>query len=160
MRAFEIAVALCACVVSLPSEAQMRKDLTQAEVDSINEALQTHAKAALAKDWNTVASLYAEDAIYNPPNEPPLKGRTAIRGRLERYPPLTAFKLSSVKVEGRDGLAYVVGAYEATVAGPGPGMPIKDTGRFVHIYHRQPDGRWLIVVDIFSSELAATPRPQ
>lgn len=135
----------------------MPRGLSQAEVGSIDEALQTHARAALAGDWNTVASFYDEDAVYNPPNEPPVKGRTAIRARLEKYPPLLAFTLRSVKVEGRDDLAYVLGAYEATVAEPGAAMPGKDAGRFVHICRRQPDGRWLIVVDIFSSELAATP---
>ncbi len=152
-----VALATCACLVSLPSEAQTGKGLSQADVSKINEVTQTFVKAALAKDWTTLAALYLDDAVLNPPNEPAVKGRAAIRAWFEKFP-LTDFKPSNVKVEGRDDLAYVLGTYTMTIAPPGAPGPVNDSGKYVEVRRRQPDGRWLIAVDIFNSDLPAAPQ--
>ena len=134
--------------------------MTEAEINKINEVTQTFFKAVLAKDWGTVAALYVEDAVLNPPNHPPVKGRTAIRAWWEKFPPPTALNASYVKVEGRDDLAYVLATYTMTIVPPGAPGPVNDSGKFVEIRRRQPDGRWLIEVDIFNSDLAAAAPPQ
>jgi hypothetical protein len=61
-------------LVSLPSEAQTDKGLSEADVRQIDEATQTAVKAALAKDFATWAALFLDDAVVNPPNEPAIKG--------------------------------------------------------------------------------------
>ena len=155
-----VALATCACLVSLPSEAQTGKGLSQADVTKINEVTQTWVKALLAKNWATAAGLFLDDAVLYPPNEPAVKGRAAIRAWLEKFPPIKDFTASSVRVEGRDDLAYVLGTYTMTIAPPGAPGPVKDSGKWVGVERRQPDGRWLIAVDIFSSDLAATPPPK
>jgi ketosteroid isomerase-like protein len=154
------AFATCACLASLPSEAQTGKLLSQADVAKINQSTETFVKATLAKDWATVAALYIDDAILNPPNEPAARGRAAIRAWLEKFPPITGFTASNLRVEGRDDLAYVLGTYAMTIALPGGPGPVKDSGKYVEVRRRQPDGRWLIAVDIFNSDLAATPPPK
>lgn len=131
--------------------------LTQADVAAIRESTNTFAKAALAKDYATVASLYTEDAVVNPPMEPAVKGRTAIRAWLEKFPPLTEFKASIAKVEGRGDLAYVLGNMTMTMVPPGAPAPVKDSGKYVEIRRRQVDGKWLIAVDIFNSDLPPAP---
>ena len=131
--------------------------VSQAEVSKINEVTQTFVKAALTKDWATVAALYVDDAVLNPPNAPAVKGRAAIRAWMEKFPPLTNFKASNVKVEGHDDLAYVLGTYTMTIAPPGAPGPVNDSGKYVEIRRKQPDGRWLIAVDIFNSDLPASP---
>ena len=161
MRILDVAtLATCALLVSLPSEAQTGKGLSQADVTAINEATQAWAKAALAKDWTTVAGLYLDDAVFNPPNEPAAKGRAAIKAWLEKFPPLTHFKLSNVKVDGRGDLAYVLGTYAMTTAPPGAPAPVQDSGKYVEALRRQPDGKWLIAVDIFNSDLPSAPPPK
>lgn len=152
-----VALAVCACLVALPSEAKTGKGLSQADVDKINQVTQTFVKAALAKDWATVAGLYLEDAVVNLPNEPAIQGRAAIQTWLEKFPPITAFKAGNVKVEGRDDLAYVLGTYAMTIAPPGAPGPVEDSGKYVEIRRRQPDGQWLIAVDIFNSDLPTAP---
>ena len=155
-----VALATCAWLVSLPSEAQTGKGLSQTDVSKINEVTQTAIKAALAKDFATWAALFLDDSVLNPPNEPAVKGRAAIRAWLERFPPITDFKLNNVKVEGRDDLAYVLGTYTLTIAPPGAPGPVKDSGKFVEVRRRQADGRWLVAVDIFNSDLPAAPPPK
>jgi uncharacterized protein (TIGR02246 family) len=159
MRTFiAIALTTCASLPSLSSEGQTGKGLSPADVNKINDVTQRLVNAALAKDWATFAAVFVEDAISNPPNEPAVKGRAAIRSWAEKLPPITAFEGTNVKVEGRDDLAYVMGTYTMTIAPPGAPGPIKDSGKFVQIYLKQPDGSWLIAVDIFNSDLpAASP---
>jgi uncharacterized protein (TIGR02246 family) len=113
--------------------------------------------AALARDFATWASLFLDDAVVNPPNEPAVKGRAAIRAWLEKFPPITEFKINNEKVEGREDLAYVLGTYTMTITPPGAPGPVKDSGKFVTIVRRQPDGRWLAAVDMFSSDLPPPP---
>jgi len=156
MRSVVVAVGMCAWLVSQPSEAQTSKGLSGADVSRINEVSQVQVKAVLAKDWATFAAQYVEDAVVYPPNEPAVTGRAAIRAWSERFPPMTDFKATSVKVEGRDDLAYVLGTYTMTLASPGA-TPVKDSGKYVEIRRRQPDGRWLLAVDMFSSDLPAAP---
>jgi uncharacterized protein (TIGR02246 family) len=139
----------------IPSEAQT-KGLSQADVKAIDESTQTAVKAALAKDFAAWAALFAEDGVLNPPNEPSVKGRAAIQAWLAKFPPMTAFKLENVKIEGRNDLAYVLGTYTLTITPPGAPAPITDSGKFVEIRRRQSDGRWLVAVDMFSSDLPLT----
>lgn len=152
-----VALATFACLLSLPSCAQPPKELSQAEVTKINEVTEAFLKAALAKDWATVAALYTDDAVLNPPNEPAVKGRAAIRIWMEKFPSITDFKASNVTVEGCDDRAYVRGTYTMTLVPPGAPGPVNDSGKYVEVRRRQPDGRWLIAVDIFNSDLPAPP---
>jgi ketosteroid isomerase-like protein len=155
-----IALATFAWLVSPHSEAQTLDGLSQADVRKIDEATQTAVKAALAKDFATWAALFLDDAVINPPNEPAVKGRAAIRVWLEKFPPITEFKLNNVKVEGREDLAYVLGTYTMTIEPLGAPGPVKDSGKFVTVLRRQPDGRWLAAVDMFSSDLPAPTPPK
>jgi uncharacterized protein (TIGR02246 family) len=144
-------------LIPLPSDGQTGKSLPEADLRKIDEATQTAMKAALAKDFATWAALFLDDAVLNPPNEPAVKGRAAIRAWLEKFPPITEFKLNNEKVEGRDDLAYVLGIYTMTITPAGAPGPVKDSGKFVTVVRRQPDGTWLAAVDMFSSDLPPPP---
>ena len=146
-------------LISLPSEGQTGKRLSASDLKNIDDITQVAMNAALARDFATWASLFLEDAVINPPNEPAIKGRAAIRAWLEKFPPMTEFKLKNEKVEGSDDLGYVLGTYSMAITPPGAPGPVKDSGKFVTIVRRQPDGRWLCAVDMFSSDLPPPPPP-
>jgi uncharacterized protein (TIGR02246 family) len=149
--------AIALVLIPLPSEGQTAKSLSEADIKKIDDVTQAAVNAALARDFATWASLFLDDAVVNPPNEPAVKGRAAIGAWLEKFPPITEFRLNNEKVEGREDLAYVLGTYTMTITPPGAPGPVKDSGKFVTIVRRQPDGRWLGAVDMFSSDL---PPPQ
>jgi uncharacterized protein (TIGR02246 family) len=129
--------------------------MTKAELGKIKEGTQAFTKAVLARDWAALATLYTPDAVLNPPHHPAVKGRKAIRAWFEGFPPITTFRARNVKVEGSGGLAYVLGKYTMTLAPPGAPEPIQDSGKYVEVRRKQPDGRWLIQADIFNSDLPA-----
>jgi uncharacterized protein (TIGR02246 family) len=144
-------------LISLPSEGQTGKNLSAADLKNIDDVTQVAMNAALARDFATWAALFLEDAVIYPPNEPPVKSRAAIRTWLEKFPPMTEFKLKNEKIEGRGDLGYVLGTYSMTITLPGAPGPVIDSGKFVTIVRRQPDGRWLCPVDMFSSDLPPPP---
>ena len=144
-------------VIPLPAEGQTGKGLSEADIRKIDDVTQAAVNAALARDFATWAALFLDDAVIYPPNEPAVKGRPAIRAWLEKFPPMTEFKLNNQKVEGREDLAYVLGTYAMTTILPGAPGPVKDSGKFVTVVRRQPDGRWLAAVDMFSSDLPPPP---
>ena len=129
--------------------------MTKAEIAKLRELTRTFNQAVLAGDWAKVASLYTTDAVLNPPHHPAVKGRKAIRAWLQKFPPITAFQVRDVKMDGRGGLAYVLGKYTMTLVPPGAPGPVKDSGKYLDIRRKQPNGRWLLQVDIFNSDLAS-----
>lgn len=144
------AVALCAVLASVVVGAQHRTELPPSEVTKINELSETFAKAVLAKDWKGVASLYVEDGVLYPPGETAVKGRAAIEACVSALPAVKEFTLRNTKVEGRDDLAYVQGTYSMNVVTPEKPEPEVESGYYLEIRRRQPDGRWLIAVHMLT----------
>ena len=102
-------------------------------------------------DASGVAQIYEQDARLLPPNSGIVEGRAAIEGFIKEFVATRAqlsFKLLTVH-ESAD-LCAAVGAYEMEI----PGAP-NDSGKFIEVWRRQPDGSWLIADDIFNSSLPA-----
>jgi ketosteroid isomerase-like protein len=108
-----------------------------------------------------IAALYSEHAILMPPNHGAVEGRAAIHAFFEGYPAIPDFTATPIEVEGRGDLAYVRGTYSFSLPATGGQPAISDHGKFVEIRRRQPDGKWLVTVDIFNSDvpLPAPPPP-
>ena len=83
-------------------------------------------------------------------NQPPVKGRTSIESCLAGLPPVAGFTLRTTKIEGRDDLAYVQGTFALTVTPAGATAPTEESGYFLEVLRRQPNGQWLIAVQMFT----------
>jgi uncharacterized protein (TIGR02246 family) len=126
--------------------------LSEADREAIRAVSQQWTERILARDFAGLAALYSEDAVFMPPNEPAVDGRANIQAWMESFPPVTAMDLQIVEIEGRGDLAYVWGSYTLTVAMPGA-EPVEDTGKFIEIRRRAPDGTWPLARDIFNSDI-------
>jgi uncharacterized protein (TIGR02246 family) len=135
--------------------------LSEEDVASIRSLGAAYAAANLAKDADAVAAVYAEDAIEMPPNEPATMGRSAIRDRyaqgLELGGETLEFTVSSVEIDGSEGLAFDRGTWTWTGTPPGMTEPITESGKHISIARRQEDGSWLWTAVIWNSD---TPLPQ
>jgi len=137
------------CVPQRPDANQVRTIMEETDASMI--------KAMLAKDDSAVASFYAEDAVLLPSNGPMLKGRDQIRAFYkEVIPGLRDFRITHVKAEVADSLAYEIGQYVRSVELP-TGVAVQDTGKFVGVYKLQPDGKWLMVADMANSDIPLPP---
>lgn len=124
--------------------------LSPADRDA-NLALSQHFRdRVIAKDWDGATALYTEAAVLLPPNSPTVRGRTAIRGFLGQFPPLSELTIVDDTVVGTGTRAYAIGHYHMTIAAPG--APV-DSGKFLDIREKQADGSWIYVADMFSSDI-------
>lgn len=135
--------------------------LSEEDVTAIRSLGETYAQAVLAMDADAVAVLYADDAIEMPPNEPARVGREAIReryaGAFQLGMASSEFTITSVDIDGMDGLAYDRGTWTWTGTPPGMTEPVTETGKHVSVVRRQEDGSWLWTAVIWNSDL---PLPQ
>ncbi len=146
-------LALAAAIVLSAPTFLSAQGLAGADLEAQKGISSAFVRNVLARDWDAVAAMYAEDAILCPPNQPAVKGRAAIRAWLSNFPPVTAFTATDVRIDGHGDLAYGHGTFEITLTPPGAAAPIKDRGKYLDVRKKQKDGRWLYVMDFWSSDL-------
>ena len=138
-----LAISGCAPQVDVEADKAAIRDLQ--DVQWLN--------AAQAKDVDTALSFYADDALVLPPNAPIVTGKEAIRARhSEVYSgPGFAVTWQTTKIEvSRAGdLGYTLATLEGTV-NDAEGNPVTRQGKDFHVWKKQPDGTWKVVIDIWN----------
>ena len=126
---------------------------TDADRQAIEAQRTVWVTAANANDADALAAVYTEDATLMPPH-----GR-AVTGRLGAKEVFTAVPIGDVKLTATDvigggaDLAVVRGAYSLNAMPPGAPAAVADTGKFVEVWRKQADGKWLLSWDIWNSDL-------
>ena len=128
----------------------------------LTEADKQYLKDLFARDqeaWNQgereqYINRYAADAIFMIPNAEQLVGKDAIRTFLSSFPDVK-ISFNVIEIMGSADLAYVQGAY--TISNPADSL--LDKGKFVDFFKKFPDDKWLVIRDIFNSDLPV-PVPQ
>ena len=119
-----------------------------AAIRTLDEEFTRNANAGDAE--RLAEAFYSDDAYLLPPNHPIVSGRSQIRdffqGMIEAG--VGELAIESLKIDVSGDLAYNVGKYSL-------GKPAPDTGKFVEVHRRQPDGSWRCVADIFNSDQPA-----
>src|SRR5881394_3891350 len=123
------------------------------------------AQLTAAGHADSLADLYHVNGVMLPPNMPPVRGRDAIRGfmtmmnSMSSPPPVLTVRADSVWAQGASALelgrwnfAWAAGAKRP------PGAPAADSGKYM-VRWVQEDGRWLMVQDIWNSDVAMPMAP-
>ncbi len=126
--------------------------LTDADRAVLAAKADSAAAAASAGDVTTWSNMYADDAVMLAPNSEPVVGRAAIAEVIKSFPPLSGVKFAQVTLEGNGDLAWVQGTYEMTMTPPG-GAAIFDRGKFIEIWRKGADGKWMIIRDIYNTSV-------
>jgi uncharacterized protein (TIGR02246 family) len=126
--------------------------LPAADVAAIRRLTDEWKGFMLAGDFESLAKCYTEDAVELPPGHPEVHGRDAIREWIAQFPKVTRFEIEMQHIDGRGDLAHVRGRYSMTLQPQGAPGPVEDTGKYLEVRRRQPDGSWLMAVDIFNSD--------
>ncbi len=121
---------------------------------AVEEADAQQMAAFASKDIAAMTANYAPDAVIMPQNGPAVSGKENLEASFkEMSNTMSDLKWSITKFDASGDIAYEVGTYTANIQMPG--MPaMTDKGKFVTVWKRQADGKWLIVVDIFNTDLA------
>jgi uncharacterized protein (TIGR02246 family) len=131
----------------------------EADVQAIKDFTRNAVAAINAGDVDTIMSLYADDAIRIPPNEPATVGREAILSRVQKvFDDFTLQErdvVEDIKVSGDLAVAHSV--YTATAMPKAGGEPIKLNGNAIWIFRKQPDDEWKVIYSIWSDESLVSP---
>lgn len=130
----------------------------QPDIEAVRQAIETQ-NARFAEAYNRgdaagVAQIYTENARSLPPNKEMKQGREAVQESTEAdfAMGVTDLSLTAVSVEVHGNTAYEIGKYTVNVAPAGQPV-IRDSGKYVAIWKKQPDASWLIDVDIWNSSM-------
>ncbi len=144
LAALALALASTACQPA----AQEAGPLSDADVSAIRGVVDALREADLAGDWEAVVALYAEDAVFMMPDQPEF-GRAAWRAGLDEAQ-MTFHELTFevAEIDGRADLAFLRGTFSATLS-VAEAEPMETVGKIVWILKKQPDGSWLIALQIW-----------
>ncbi len=124
--------------------------LTDDDTEAIRKLVEEDADAVRRADWDSLSSLFAEDAVRMPPNQAPITGRKAIRSWLQTFPQVDDFTIRVEEIDGRGDLAFLRASYTVSL-GRKSANPVRDTGSLLAILKKQADGSWLWSRDIWHS---------
>jgi ketosteroid isomerase-like protein len=144
-------LAAVACSGQTPGTETLDRAVLRAGVDSAANRLLT----ALRTDASdSLTALMADDVVLMPPNEAVLKGKAAVRAWYDQF--LTQLHTSSLTITDREVLiggewATELAAFEWTLEPVAGGPAVIDRGSYVQVWHREPDGRWLLSRELWNS---------
>lgn len=126
---------------------------------AISKRLKEIADGLSSGNAAQMASLYTEDATFNPPNEPAVRGRTAIQAWMQKMADQGKITLTLTPVESAitGNTAYSYETYTFTMK-PANGPAMTDKGKALVVY-KQVGGKWLMAHDIFNSDMPPPPPP-
>ena len=126
--------------------------LSDTDVAAIQQVAADMSQTARTGDWDRMVELFTDDAIRMPPNAPVEHGRETIRAHFGAVDSITQWTVHESEIHGEGDLAYMQEAYTITAFLAGMPGSMTYTGKSLSILRRQPDGTWLIVMDIWNSD--------
>ncbi|HWZ29190.1 MAG TPA: nuclear transport factor 2 family protein [Gemmatimonadales bacterium] len=133
--------------------------ITPADRASLHATQDTLAARMQRGDFDGVAARYGAQAKMMAPNQPMIVGRTAIEASLRADPRFTTFALTVDTVFGMGDLAVLRGHYRLSFTLPGSSQAVADSGKYLQVQWRQPDGGWLTQDEIYNSDIPAPMPP-
>jgi len=131
---------------------------------AVKDADRSWLAAAAAKDVDRTVSFWTDDAVIQPPGQPAVVGKEAIRQYVSGAFAMPGFSIrwqSGEPVISKGGdMAYSLATNEVSFQDP-QGKPVTARGRGVVVWRRGPDGSWKCAVDTWNAGPEdAGPRPK
>jgi ketosteroid isomerase-like protein len=145
------AVAIGLTIVACQPPAQEAGALSDEDVAAIREKTNVFVQAALANDWAAAAEIYSEDVVLMLPGAPVMEGRATWQAWVASFNlTVTQYSNEIQEIDGRADLAFVRGSFSESLMFEGAPEPVSDTGKYLQIWRRGPDGTWLVTLEIWN----------
>ena len=122
---------------------------------SLRAADSGYSQTVSGKNLEAFVALYEPGATMYPPAEAMAQGTDAIRALGDAFLKDPAFAATftpvAVEVSASGDMGYTLNTADITVTGPA-GRPATERIRDFHLWRRQADGSWKVVVDIWNAE--------
>jgi len=149
--------ALAACSSSdAPGNAQSGPCmLPEEDISAIRTLEVRHRDQAASQDFDAMAADIGEDFFVWAPNQPEVAGKSQLREwqRAWEGASFETYELPVDEIIGCGDLAFVKGSYSMVFIPEGATEAISDSGRWMHLLRKMPEGNWVVIRDMFNSEL-------
>jgi len=130
-----------------------------ADRNAVERATAAFHQALRANDLETFMSYVAEDVLFMPPGEPPVRGREAVRRWMTGF--LAQYRTSSLTLADREvlvgsGWAVELGKFEWALQPAAGGAAVVDRGNYMQAWKRQLDGTWRFAREVYNSSVPLT----
>jgi ketosteroid isomerase-like protein len=151
---------------ALGCQAAPPPDTTAEAKQAIDATNMNWARLTAAGHADSLADLYHANGALLPPNMAPVRGREAVRtfmatlNTMSSPPPVLTIRAESVWASGP--VAVELGRWHFAWPGAAkrpPGMPAADSGKYIVRWVNE-SGRWLMVQDIWNSDVALPAPPK
>ena len=130
------------------------KALSDEDIAAIKAIGPAMDKAALAGDFDAALALFTEDVLVMGPNSPIFQGRSTWLEMVNSLGmTVTEHVVNLVEVDGYGDIAYGRATWKEAFSIEGVAEPIKEEGKILGIFRKQPDNSWLIAVWMWNSDL-------
>ena len=118
--------------------------LSQMDRTAIDTYLTRMEQLEKTNDWRSLLELMTPGCVTMPPRHATTEGRQAwLRWIEEMNFRVQDFSLTPEEFDGCGDLAFVRCSYRWTYTLRGRDEPINDSGKFLGVLRKQPDGKWL-----------------
>ena len=149
------------CLQVQPPAATTQPDTRAADAQAIRDQEAAWVKAFATKQPAKAEAFYADDGDSMLPDTHIMEGKQAILDGMkpELGDPNFSLVFAPTKVEvARSGdLAFSKGWFKYTTTDPKTGKRVGQSGNYVEVYKKQPDGSWKIAEDIATEETPLQP---
>ncbi|MBD3615178.1 MAG: nuclear transport factor 2 family protein [Gracilimonas sp.] len=125
---------------------------------------ETQKLMQLSREWSEVASTgnidslmtyWADDAVMMPPDQPPLRGKEAIRSFIEASGQVPGFEVSweplSAHISNDGSMAYLIEKNQMAF-NDSLGSRVVENNKVVTVWRKNEDGSWKNVIDMWNSD--------
>ncbi len=144
-----LVVLLAACGAPAPTPPDLAA--ARAELMAADRAFDSTVAAAGVAGGAAWGAFFGDSGKQVPPTGPYTAGRAATAARMAGFFGDSTNRLrwspEYAEVSGDATLGYTIGAYRALVV-HGDSTAVAGTGRYLTVWRKQADGRWLVAADI------------
>jgi uncharacterized protein (TIGR02246 family) len=138
--------------ISLTAASQSTDELR----DKIVKLNQQMAKAMMEGNSQATLSLYTKDAITLPNYGEMVKGIDAIKKSNDEMMAsgmkINSMEFNTVMVNTYGNVVSEIGTYKMSATMPGMATPMDDTGKYLTLWEKQPDGSLKIKVETWNTD--------
>jgi ketosteroid isomerase-like protein len=129
-----------------------------ADITALDRLQRQVDSAITAADIDRYLMLLSDDAVLMPPNGAPIVGKSAIGSWNESM--ADQFRIASYSSVDDEVIvagdwAFRRASFDWTVVPARGGQTLRDSGKYLIVYRRHPDGSWRVARDIWNSNTRA-----
>ena len=151
-------VSLAGCSAGPP--AAVPESAAAADRAAVESSTAAFHQALRTNDLEAFMPFVAEDVLFMPPGEPPVRGREAVRQWMTGF--LAQYRTASLTLAEREvlvgnGWAVELGTFQWELQPVAGGSAVVDRGNYMQVWAQQADKSWRFAREVYNSAVPPAP---